>query len=299
VLFPKHSGCRLMRWYPCHWRRWKKIKRLLYAGLEKPPLYMDHRAQFHHSPGHPKKCGRPGQKRLILLMKNTKPSWLIKILTRLRDSRLVWDVLGSIYNRRIYSAIRELYNHITQQLAIQADARILDAGSGRGYISLALATSNPRAMITGIDYSFMQVREADKYRRKRKIANCSFHQGNAMNIEFADETFDGAVSVGSIKHWPDALRGLREIHRVLKPGGHLIISETDQEASDNALRQFLGRFQVWFIPNWLLFWGLRHIVFGQSYSETRLAGFMREAGFGHVECQRVATCPYVIVKARK
>jgi len=143
------------------------------------------------------------------------------------------DVLGSVYNRRIYSAICELYNHVTQELVIQEDARILYAGSGRGYISLVLAANNPQAMITGIDYSFMQVREVEKYRRKRKIANCSFQQGNAMNIEFADETFDGSVSVGSIKHCPDALRGLKEIHRVLKPGRHLIISETDQKVSDN------------------------------------------------------------------
>jgi len=46
-----------------------------------------------------------------------------------------------------------------------------------------------------------------------------------MNIRFADKTFDVAVSVGSIKHWPDGLGGLKEIYRVLKPGGWLFISE--------------------------------------------------------------------------
>jgi ubiquinone/menaquinone biosynthesis C-methylase UbiE len=162
-----------------------------------------------------------------------------------------------------------------------------------------LAVKNPRAMITGIDYSFMQVREAEKHRQQMKIVNCSFSRINVMNIGFQDDLFDAAVSVGSIKHWPDALQGLREIHRVLKPGGQLIISETDQGATDDALRQFLSRFRVWFIPDRLLFWGLRHVVFGQSYSESTLAAAVHEAGFRHVECQRVATCPYVIVKAQK
>jgi ubiquinone/menaquinone biosynthesis C-methylase UbiE len=150
-----------------------------------------------------------------------------------------------------------------------------------------------------MDYSPMQVREAEKYRLQRKITNCSFQQGNALDIRFNNETFDAAVSIGSIKHWPDAHKGLKEICRILKPGGCLIISETDQEASDDAIRQFIGRFKIWFIPDWLLFWGLRHVIFGQSYSETTLAAAALTAGFRNVECQRVPTCPYVIVKAQK
>lgn len=232
-------------------------------------------------------------------MKTPQPSWTIQLLTRLRDSRLVWDLMGSIYNQRIYDAVTELYDHIAREFSLTGPAHILDAGAGRGYISLLLAAKNPRAMITGIDYSPMQVREAEKHRKIKKIANCSFSQGNVMDIRFQDNLFDAAVSIGSIKHWPDALRGLKEIHRVLKPGGSLMVSETDQEASDDAIRQFIGRFKIWFIPDWLLFWGLRHVIFGQSYSETALAAAVRSAGFRDVECQRVPTCPYVIVKARK
>ncbi len=87
--------------------------------------------------------------------------------------------------------------------------------------------------------------------------------------------------------------------RVLKPGGCLVISETDQEASDDAVRQFIRRFKVWFIPGGLLFWGLRNVVYGQSFSETTLADAVRDAGFHHIECQRIPACPYIIVKAQK
>lgn len=227
------------------------------------------------------------------------PSRMIKLLTRIRDLRLVWDVMGSIYNHRIYDAIVELYDHIAGELEIPEPACIIDVGSGRGYISLLLASQNPEVQITGIDYSIMQVREAEKYRLRQKIPNCSFQQGNAMNIRVADETFEAAVSIGSIKHWPDALRGLKEIRRVLKPGGQVIISETDQGASDDAVRQFIQRFKVWFIPDRLLFWGLRRVIFGQSFSEATLVNAVLEAGFVNVECQRVPTCPYIIVRARK
>jgi len=232
-------------------------------------------------------------------MKSRQPSLLINLLKLIRDSRLVWDVMGSIYNKRIYDAIAELYDHIVQDLDIAGQLRIIDPGMGRGYVSLMLAAKNPRAMITGIDYSPMQVRAAEKLRLERNIFNCSFMRGNVMDIRFNDATFDTAVSVGSIKHWPNGLRGLEEIHRILKPGGRLVISETDQGASDEALREFIRRFQVWFIPNNLLFWSLRRIVFGQSYTEKTLTDVVRQAGFRNIEYQRVPTCPYVLIKARK
>jgi ubiquinone/menaquinone biosynthesis C-methylase UbiE len=224
---------------------------------------------------------------------------LIKLLKYIRDDRLVWDVMGQVYNLRIYDAIAELYDHIVNELKISGRARIIDVGAGRGYISFLLAARNPRAMIIGIDYSPMQVRAAQKLRRQKQIPNCSFQRGNAMTIQFQDKAFDAAVSVGSIKHWPDGLKGMKEIYRVLKPGGWCIIAETDQEATNEALWQFVRHFRIRLIPDSLLFWGLRHVVFGQSYSQQSLTSLVGEAGFRNVECQRVSACPYVIIKAQK
>lgn len=227
------------------------------------------------------------------------PSLWIRLLTRARDSRRVWDIMGSLYNQAIYDVIAELYDEIARELTVPQKSHILDVGAGRGYLSLLLAVKHPDSHVIGIDYSIRQVRAAQKYREQRKVENCSFAQGNAMDLKFACETFAAAVSVGSIKHWPDAERGLAEIHRVLAPGSCLVIAETDREATDEVLRDFVKRFRLRFVPDWLHFWGLRHVVFGQSFSEQDLACAVARAGFRDIECRRVPSCPYVIVKAWK
>ena len=227
------------------------------------------------------------------------PSLWIRLLTRARDSRQVWDIMGSLYNRGINGILTPLNHVIAGELKISGRALFLDVGAGRGYLTALLAVQNPCAQVIGVDYSRRQVREAEKYRREKGTDNCSFEQGNAMDMKFPSGIFDAAVSVGSIKHWPDAHRGLMEIHRVLKPGSCLIVAETDREATDDALTDFVKRFRLRFVPDRFHFWGLRQVVFGQSFSEKELADAVAAVGFRDAECLRVPTCPYVIVKARK
>ncbi len=224
---------------------------------------------------------------------------LIRFLKRLRDMRLIWDVMGPLYNGRIYPLIEALYDDIAKTLEAPDSAQILDAGTGRGYLSVALASRNPKSQVTGIDFSRMQVRRAERYRREKKIPNCAFRQNNVLSLDFQDAAFDAAVSVGSIKHWPDARRGLAELYRVCKSGSCLIISETDRDIPDSELRKFVQRFRLPFVPDDLLFWGLRHVVFGQSFSQNQLADAVRMAGFSNVESRKGNGCPYVIVRAWK
>lgn len=78
-----------------------------------------------------------------------------------------------------------------------------------------------------------------------------------------------------------------------------MVSETDRDVSTIALRRFIQRFTAWFFWDPLLLWGLRHIIFGRSFSEREIVAFAETAGFREIRTERLATCPYVIVKARK
>lgn len=221
------------------------------------------------------------------------------LLVSVRDARWMWNLFGPIYNRQIYNALFELYEHVAEEIHVNGNARILDVGSGRGYITLLLAARRPAATLTGVDFSVMQVRAAERLRKRRGIANCRFEVENAMRLPYVDNSFDAVVSVGSIKHWPDPQRGITEIHRVLVPEGWAVVSETDRDVSTIALRRFIQRFTAWFFWDPLLLWGLRHIIFGRSFSEREIVAFAETAGFREIRTERLATCPYVIVNARK
>lgn len=224
---------------------------------------------------------------------------VVRALTRIRDARLVWDVMGSMYNRRIVESVDGLVDRVGSEVHLPSGGRLLDVGCGRGDDALHLARDNPDAEVTGIDFSPVQVRAARRLQRQTGISNCHFERANVMNLPFVEQTFDVAVSIGSVKHWPDAVRGLGEIRRVLKPDGILIVSDTDRRASDDDIRLFMSRFRVWFVPDRVFFWGLRRVIFGQSFTQQSLADAISEAGFTHIESARLADPPYVIAKATK
>jgi ubiquinone/menaquinone biosynthesis C-methylase UbiE len=221
------------------------------------------------------------------------------LLVRARDARWVWNLFGPIYNRQIYRALAGLYEHIADAMLENHPSQILDVGAGPGYVSLLLAARRKAVSITGVDFAVMQVRAAEKLRRRRGIENCRFELGDAMRLRFEDGRFDAVLSVGSIKHWPDPKRGVAEMHRVLAPGCWAVISETDREASQDELSNFMRQFTAWFFWDPLLLWGLRQIIFGRSYSLNQIVSFAEAAGFVDIRKDKPPSCPYTLVWARK
>lgn len=105
--------------------------------------------------------------------------------------------------------------------------RVLDIACGTGDFSIEIAAySNPGTSVTGVDLSegMLQV-------MRRKVADAglsdriSAEQGNSENLRFEDDTFDRVTIAFGIRNFEDREKALREILRVLKPGGRLVILE--------------------------------------------------------------------------
>jgi 2-polyprenyl-3-methyl-5-hydroxy-6-metoxy-1,4-benzoquinol methylase len=101
---------------------------------------------------------------------------------------------------------------------------IVDAACGLGYGSAILAQSAPQAQVVGIDNSDFAVRYAEK-NFPQNLANLTFRQGDVCDLgPFADASVDLVASFETVEHLREPRDFLKEVQRVLKPGGRFICS---------------------------------------------------------------------------
>ena len=97
---------------------------------------------------------------------------------------------------------------------------VLDAATGTGDLAFALAESG--AQVTAIDFSEGMLRVA---RARRGPENIDFLLADAQALPFETTTFDHVVASFGVRNFEDPARGIRELWRVLKPGGRLVVLE--------------------------------------------------------------------------
>lgn len=146
-----------------------------------------------------------------------------------------------VYDSLVAPAVVKSFDRLlpTYLAETPIDASVLDVGCGGGQLLLELAKRHPQWRLTGLDLSPGQIARANK-RAKAAGAKINFVQGSALALPFAADSFDAVISVASLKHWPDAARGLAEIYRVLKPGGRMWVFEVDRGCSLEEARQLVA-----------------------------------------------------------
>jgi ubiquinone/menaquinone biosynthesis C-methylase UbiE len=111
---------------------------------------------------------------------------------------------------------------------IPMDAAILDVGCGGGRTIQRLAAMAAAGTVAGIDYSQASVAVASETNAKEIAAGrVRIEQGSVAALPFPDGTFDLVTAVETHYYWPDLPANVREICRVLKPGGRFaLVAET-------------------------------------------------------------------------
>ena len=114
--------------------------------------------------------------------------------------------------------------------------RVLDVGCGAGHTALAFA---PRvASVVAVDLTAAMLDEGRRLAAERAVANVTFQRGDVEDLSCADGLFDLVTSRYSAHHYPHPQRALREIGRVLRPGGALllvdVVAPTDASADASA-----------------------------------------------------------------
>jgi demethylmenaquinone methyltransferase/2-methoxy-6-polyprenyl-1,4-benzoquinol methylase len=142
----------------------------------------------------------------------------------------VYDVM----NRAMSAGLDRRWRRLTAQAVVRPGDRVLDACCGTG--DLALAAHAEGGLVTGLDFSERMLERA-----RRKSSAVEWVQGDLLELPFADGSFD-AVTVGfGVRNVEELGRALRELRRVLRPGGRLGILEIVRPKGP--VRFF---FRVWF-----------------------------------------------------
>jgi len=122
-------------------------------------------------------------------------------------------------------------------LEIQPTDHVLEIGFGPGQAIRYASRRVPDGLVCGIDHSETMVQEASKYNAAAVAAGrVALKQGDVAALPYDNEAFHKAFSINCIYFWPQPLDGLREIHRVLKPGG--VIALTVRNRQRNAYKPF-------------------------------------------------------------
>jgi demethylmenaquinone methyltransferase/2-methoxy-6-polyprenyl-1,4-benzoquinol methylase len=211
-------------------------------------------------------------------------------LTLAPDSvRTMFDRIAPVYdlmNRVMTAGLDVRWRRLAAEAAVRSGDRVLDAACGTGDLAIADVKAGA-GRVTGLDFS-----EQMLVRARKKSASIEWLQGDMLALPFADETFDAATVGFGVRNVENLELGLRELRRVLRPGGRLAILEITQPRG--ALRPF---YSLWFdrvvpllgkvLPGGDAYTYLPASVKRFPTAE-RLAEMLREAGFGDVRFKLMA-----------
>ena len=116
---------------------------------------------------------------------------------------------------------------VTGLLELRPNDRVLEVGFGPGVVIQRLSNLMRAGSIAGIDASPEMVEQAIA-RNEATIqeGRVDLQLGSVEHLPFDDGSFDKALAINSMQVWPDAVAGLREIRRVVKPGGRIALGFT-------------------------------------------------------------------------
>ena len=202
--------------------------------------------------------------------------------------RAMFDRIAPVYdamNRATTLGLDGRWRRLAAASAVRPGDRVLDAACGTG--DLAVAARDAGGHVTGLDFSGRMLERA-----RRKSDAIEWVQGDVLALPFDDASFDAATIGFGIRNVADLNEGLRELARVVRPGGRLAVLEITRPKG--VLRPF---FKLWFdllipLAGKLLPGGVAYSYLPASVRRfpgpDDLADALRRAGFADVSYRLLA-----------
>lgn len=142
-----------------------------------------------------------------------------------RVQRYGWDLAAADYEPLWQAQIAPAQAQLLTCAALAPGERVLDVACGTGLVSFAAAQAvGATGEVVGVDLSGRMVETARARATERVFANTRFAQMDAEQLDFADAAFDVVLCALGLMYFPAPEQALREMQRVLRPGGRVVLA---------------------------------------------------------------------------
>lgn len=157
------------------------------------------------------------------------------------------------------------------------EARVLEVAPGPGYFAIEMAKLGKRT-VTGLDISKTFVEIARKNAQKEGV-QVDFRQGNASRMPFREASFDLVLCRAAFKNFSEPSAAVREMRRVLRPGGRAVIIDLRRDASRESIDSYIDNLGVSTLNALFMKWTFRSMLLKRAYSQEQFEQFIAESGF--------------------
>ncbi|MCX5809683.1 MAG: class I SAM-dependent methyltransferase [Proteobacteria bacterium] len=216
-----------------------------------------------------------------------------RFIKRFHPEAIPWP--GSVFYNKLSrtSIFQQNYKVLARDITGYCDAgRVLDIGTGPGWLLVRLYQLSPLLQLYGIDASSSMVEKGLKNLSEQELSGeIEIKTGSADQIPYDDNFFDCVVSTGSLHHWKDPVAALNEIYRVLRPGQYALVYDIASDTPKSVLREggrSFGRLRV------LLLW--IHAFMEPFYSQEQFSSLPASTPFLHGSTEFVGVLYRLVLK---
>ncbi|CAH2715738.1 Demethylmenaquinone methyltransferase [Neobacillus rhizosphaerae] len=156
-------------------------------------------------------------------MQQSKEERVHDVFEKISDS---YDKMNSVISFQQHLKWRK---DTMKRMNVQPGSKALDVCCGTADWTIALAeTIGPSGSVTGLDFSQNMLNVGIEKVKDQGLNQVNLIHGNAMELPFEDNSFDYVTIGFGLRNVPDYLQVLKEMHRVVKPGGLAVCLETSQ-----------------------------------------------------------------------
>ena len=148
-----------------------------------------------------------------------------------RVQRYGWDLAAADYEMLWQAQLADAQTALLAAAGLRGGERVLDVACGTGLVSFAAARAvDPAGDVLGVDLSGGMVDAARERGLQRDVSNATFVRMDAEALALPDASFDVVLCALGLMYVPDPEQALREMRRVLRPGGRLVVAVWGERA---------------------------------------------------------------------